>query len=454
MSVTLDTDQPIIASASEKVRAFLLSPALVLLLSTNIVNVGNLVFNVLFSRLLGPDLFSDLALLLTVKLSILCVLSAVQFEIASRVAKLATSQQRYCVDRDLRSVSKILFFAIACCVFSLMTIFWLLFQGSLGFVLANGESLDRYLAFMVFVFAIPFMAPLCLTRGFCQGRMDLKHIVFSAQIEMVVRLFGAILAWILGAGLPGISLAIVLSIVAGWWFAAPRGRNAKFSEEKERLLANIKTHQENPNPVLGNSLLLASLPWAALQLGQVIALDGDFLAIKFLFGTQESGQAAVAVLVQRILFFGSFGLAAAMLPMAASATSRTELIKAVKPIIVLFATTMIPVMALLSLFPDLFVAFAFGDEYEGSSKALVYSCLSGVAFVVIYLVSTLFMATSRPKIGYAVLGFSVAQLLFLICLPLLLPGIEALTLIKIKAILLSVLCIIFLTWAWNAFSRI
>ena len=39
------------------------TPAVVVFLSSNFVNVGNLVFNMIFSRLMGPELFGVLAML-------------------------------------------------------------------------------------------------------------------------------------------------------------------------------------------------------------------------------------------------------------------------------------------------------------------------------------------------------------------------------------------------------
>ena len=67
--------------------ALVASPVIVIFLSSNFVNVGNLLFNVLFSRWMGPALFGDLAILLTVKLALLGVLGALGSAVSQRVAQ-------------------------------------------------------------------------------------------------------------------------------------------------------------------------------------------------------------------------------------------------------------------------------------------------------------------------------------------------------------------------------
>ena len=65
----------------------IMGPAAILFVSANIANAANLLFNMIFARLMGPALFADLTLLLTLKLGVLSFLGALQFAFAEQSAK-------------------------------------------------------------------------------------------------------------------------------------------------------------------------------------------------------------------------------------------------------------------------------------------------------------------------------------------------------------------------------
>ena len=64
-----------------------MGPAAILFVSANIANAANLLFNMIFARLMAPALFADLTLLLTLKLGVLSFLGALQFAFAEQSAK-------------------------------------------------------------------------------------------------------------------------------------------------------------------------------------------------------------------------------------------------------------------------------------------------------------------------------------------------------------------------------
>jgi O-antigen/teichoic acid export membrane protein len=64
----------------------LTNPVFLIFLSSNVGNVGNLAYNVLFSRALGPALFGELSVLMTVTLSVLAILSALQLSLSREVS--------------------------------------------------------------------------------------------------------------------------------------------------------------------------------------------------------------------------------------------------------------------------------------------------------------------------------------------------------------------------------
>ena len=225
----------------------------VLFLSANLVNAGNLLFNVLFGRWLGPELFSDLALLLTIKLSLMSIFVALQIKITDYTAKMGAEERfafLYWINRQIRT-----FILVTAAITAPLIWCFYHFEHILPF---TSPHLLPALAL-----CFPVMVLLCLKRGIAQGEMALKNIIFSAQAEMGIRLIGSALAWHLGFGLEGVSIVIALSIIAGYIFAG--------------------TSKIQPAPIPHNHwrpIFLGLAPWAALQLAQVLHLDAEAIAAK------------------------------------------------------------------------------------------------------------------------------------------------------------------------------
>ncbi len=419
------------------------NPALLLFVSTNVVNAGNLLFNILLSRWMGPQLYGDLAILVTVKLSILSILNAVQFEVASRVARLPAKQDQLVHGHCINQLNLKLLAVGGIAFLSLVAAWYFLHQ----------EDSNLATAYLVFAISLPFMTPLSLVRGWSQGALDLSRIIWSAQAEMMVRLVGSAIAWHLGAGLLGIALAIALSIIIGWYCAKP-GLHRKTAGQR------VRPSRQNHDPAVAfgeqfhlHKLLLASLPWAALQLGQVLALDGDFLVAKVFLDSHQGGLTAVTALVQRTLFFGCFGLAVAVLPAAAMVGSKKQMRDALKPVVMLFVATALPSLAMLFAFPDILINLVFGSQFIGAAQSLGYAGISGSCFVGIYILATFFLARSRTRMGYVVFFFSILISIALAMIALFWPQADMHSLIIAKAILLSISFIFMLGLAGNEYKQ-
>ncbi len=164
--------------------AILASPAVAMFLSSNVANAGNLVFNMLFGRWMGPALFADLATLLTLKLSLLAVLGAVQMA----VSQVVSGREAGYGAAGLRWLNRVGF------IFMGLVLPFLVppaMAGDLGTALGLGSDG----ALVVMLLALPVTVPLCVCRGVATGRLDVGRIVWSANLEMAVRLGGSVILW-------------------------------------------------------------------------------------------------------------------------------------------------------------------------------------------------------------------------------------------------------------------
>ena len=83
------------------------TPAVIIFLSYNFVNIGNLLFNLVFSRLMGPELSGLLAFFLTAKLALLGFFAAFQMGVSKLLAS-SLHSQRCEVEQALSRINRFL----------------------------------------------------------------------------------------------------------------------------------------------------------------------------------------------------------------------------------------------------------------------------------------------------------------------------------------------------------
>ncbi|MCB1332948.1 MAG: hypothetical protein KDK26_04690 [Roseivivax sp.] len=374
------------AGAMRRVIALALTPAVIVFAASNFVNLGNLAFNMVFSRLMGPELFGLLALLLTIKLALLGVLGAVQSAVSQTVAAAGDDGTERALSRVNRSLLSWLVFPVVSLAAGL-----LLAQTVGARLFAPAPLLALLLA------ALPFGASLSLLRGVAYGRMNAGRIALSANVEMAVRLGGALVAWQAGLGIGGVVLAISLSIAAGW--AALAG-----------LLPTPAADRAAARPML-RILILGALPFALLQVAQVMALDGDIFLASALLPAAEAGKLAALSLVQRIQFFACVALASVLLPgVVIAARTGKDALSAALPVAALFGAVSLVLLALASVMPGLLIGVLVGPAYLDAAPVLIMAVAAAVAFTFSYLCAT-FLAALGNRTGIVlVLAGALVQL--------------------------------------------
>jgi len=147
--------------------------------------------------------------------------------------------------------------------------------------LSTSLNFSSPLALSLLALAIPFFLPMVIYRGLTQGLIDVPKIILSIQAEWILRLLGSILLWKIGLGLPGIAVAVGLSILAGFLF----------STDKEDLKVR-KTALKTATTRETKAISALALPYLILQVAQVLVLDSDIIIAKALFSAETAGLVA------------------------------------------------------------------------------------------------------------------------------------------------------------------
>jgi O-antigen/teichoic acid export membrane protein len=343
--------------------AMIASPVVLIFLSSNFVNIGNLVFNMLFSRWMGPELYSDLALVQTIKLFILAIFGSLQLAVTRHVA-IRFEQD----NQALSQFNKFTF--ISLCLVTPFLMYYI-YSFDIGQMLGMQQPKLLLIIFLSF----PFSASLSILRGVVQGQIDVKAILLSANVEMVVRLTGAIFLWQMGYGIEGVIASITVSIIAGWLVISNK-------------LPKIKIKPSLPKG-LSSTLAKIALPFALLQASQVLLLDGEIFAAKIIFDETTAGLIAAAGLFQRIEFFACFGLVGILIPTVAKAVARGESgIAPLFPVAILFALVTIVIICAVFFMPKTLTTLLVGSQYLLSKNLLLYAAGAASAFTFSYLLVT------------------------------------------------------------------
>ena len=416
------------AASSHKLAAamaLLGSPFVIIFLSSNIVNVGNLAFNLLFSRWMGPEVFGDLAVTLTLMLAVMGVLTAAQMAVSQMVASVDEAG-RSALLTSLANINRLVMGGASLALPAVLLAIWL---GNPGAALGMSDPM----ALLVLALAVPFVGPLSLVRGVINGNIDVKRIVLSAQGEMIVRLALAIIAWQAGFGLIGVVWSLAISLVVGWAIMgrvlpAPAQLLPRFGVEERKLAKRVG---------------LIALPFAMLQAAQVVLLDGDVFLAKLLLTEREAGLVAALSLVQRIQFFACFALASILLPSVSRAVANGgNGLREALPVGALFLAVAVPFIAGAILVPDLMIRVFFGAAYLDAQPALLPTALAACAFTGVYLVAT-FMAGHNVRTGiWLICAAAPVQIGAILLAAQILPGFDLASLLWVKLTCMGVLVMV------------
>lgn len=398
----------------------LLGPAAALFISANIANVANLAFNMVFARIMGPAAFADLTLLLTLKLGILSFLSALQFAFAELTAKEDDVQQsrrraQSLSWRSLKLSIPVMFIFIA-----------------LANYISGSLNLSSPIALSVLALAIPFFLPMVIYRGLTQGLIDLPKIILSIQTEWIIRLFGSLLLWKMGLGLPGIAVAVGLSILAGFIFST---RKDDLKSQSFRRTPRLDTQTK--------ALAVVAMPYLILQIAQVLVLDSDILIAKVSFSPETAGLVAGLLLIQRVFFFAFLSCSMILQPFVAK---QKEDQRSPRELLVLLgAIALITVGAMIVVLPnsDLIVRIMLGEEYQALSSIVWISALTGAVFIGSHLCAIYQIAQGKSFAALVVLCFGAIQLISLSTVNHLFPDIGLHIYFSLK-LLIQIACAVIL----------
>jgi O-antigen/teichoic acid export membrane protein len=339
------------------------------LISSAVVHLGNYLFNVVMGRALGPALFSDLAVIVTLLLVVTLAAGSLQ----TAAAKAATEPGGEATQEWLRRRA----------VFGGLAASGLLALGS-GTLAAFFNASSPW-PFVIFGLGLPALFAQAVDRGFLQGGTRFGRLAFSYQTEMWIRLGGAALLVWAGFGLNGAVAALSLSFVASWLAARPRPPQVITKASRRPIGA-----------VAGAAAFLA--------LGEVLVNHSDLLIVKHFSEPAVAGAYGAIAVMGRVPLLVAWSLAALAFPFVAAGNGAAR-----RRTLVVVAAMGAAVTAASWAIPETLIGLLFGDGFSAFAPYLGPYALATSLFALARTIGFLDLAVGRHRGAVLVLAAGMCQ---------------------------------------------
>lgn len=315
----------------------IITPVRFFVISTMIVNGGNYLYNLVLGRILTPQAFSEAGLMITLLLVFSFI--AMTFQIVSTKFSIELhGQQLHAFKTWIRKTGLI--------SGSIICFFILLFQSSISDFFQLGQSWTL----VIFACALPVYFMMSVERGEVQGKEAFYTLSSSYQLEVWVR-FGAtllLIQWMEWPVAESISIAIVLSIVAGYFATGTKVRfntsSANFDMQKKVLRFFLLT--------------------AGYECAQILINYSDILLVKHYFDATQAGLYTSISLIGRMIYFVTWMVVMVLIPKVIRAKKEGgDFKKSLVSYFGIIAGLSSALILAAYLFPNLIVLNLFGASY-------------------------------------------------------------------------------------------
>lgn len=368
------------------------SASLLLMISMTVVNAGNYVYNLVMGRWLGPALFADISLIVTLLLVITFITVPLQLT-AARYAAIHSADGDQAA---LASVQRGLTWAAI-----------LIGAGFAAFFTLGAPVLARFfqasspLPFVFFGLALPFGFAQGVNRGILQGQMRFTTLAITYQVEMWSRLLiGIFLVW-MGLSVNGAVLGISFSFIATWLSTLPARKGlpaaAPLTPDMRKVIAGF------------------ALPVMTAQVGQILINNSDILLVRRYYTPQPAGQYAALALIGRIVFFATWSVVTTMFPIVTQKHKKGEPYQHLLWVsLAIVAAIAVPVTLLALTFPEAIVRPLFGEKYLGIAPLLWLYALATTLYALANVVVNYRLSLGKGReTGFAIAA-GIAQVVGII----------------------------------------
>lgn len=391
-----------------KINKSILGGSFILLITFNIFNVLNLIYNLVMVRLLSLEDYGTLSSLIY-----LVIIFAVFSEsIQTVISKYSATETNPGKIKNLikKSIRKATLYSIIFFIgYIILAIFLSYFlRISYGLLVVTGLSIFT-----------SFLVP--ITRGALQGMKKFTHLGINMVVEGTIKLLISILLVLAGTKVYGAIAGAIIGTIFAFLIS--------FSSLNE-VWKSKETSSETPE------IYTYTKPVFLVTISIILFLSLDIILAKRFFSPELVGAYAIASTIAKILFIGTQPISRAMFPISASiknlASSKNIIMSSLKMLLLI----LVPSIIIIYFFSGFIIQIYAGKVVDSASSILLYlsiamaflsctnllllyklsvgktkNCSYLIAFVVIEAILLSFFSTSLVSFSIALIASSVIFLI-------------------------------------------
>ncbi len=372
------------AAKPSDLRTRVLSGSMIMLFSSGIVGVTNIIYNLILARSLGAIDFGHASVVYTSLMLTSSVMLAFQLVCSKLVAKNPEVAAQASIYRRLHRRSWQIALVIGCLIVAASPL------------ITYYLNLPRQTYIILLGIGATIYIPLGVRRGLLQGTYDFRRLAANSLLEVMTKFIGALLLLHAGFGVMGVIAAVVASVACAYVASRPR--------KEFKVTTSWQTHVSFDE----------GLQAIVFFVGQAAINNLDIVLVKHFFAPAIAGLYAAVALVGRGVYILCWSVVTGMFPISAGSTDgqgrRTVLHTALLMVVMLTSGfTFLLWLAPESLWVRMLGARFLANSHASFSSLLaLYAALTGV-FCISVVLMTYEMSHRIANTGWLQLAFSGAM---------------------------------------------
>ncbi len=399
-----------------------ISPERFFVLSALAVNGLNYLYNLIMGRMLGPEAFADVALIITLLLMLSFI--ATTFQVVSSKYQIDVSAQEHQALHAflVRSALGIGLF--------IMMLLWV----SSSWLHETLNTSSPWL-FRIFALGVPLYFVLSINRGIHQGKQNFYSLSYTYLFEVIIKLVGSVglLYFFEFDSAISVSFAVLASLIVAYF---PTELKNSWSKLKKPMLS-LKWQKQIQH------FFLVTILYECVQ---VVINSSDIFMVKMFFSNMEAGLYASLALVGRFVYFITWMVVMLVLPKVIYAKKNGENTrKVLMPYLSGIIVFTVFICVICYFFSDYIVLGMFGKAFLSMHSLLYLYAIATSLFAISNLMIYFSLSLEKYIPVYWALLLGVIQVLAI--------GIFHGSLLQVIQIQIIVMAILALTTSYWVFHK-
>lgn len=364
---------------------WLIGGSLILLITFNLFNLLNFIYNFAMARLLS---LSDYGTLVSLNYLII-TFSIFSESIQTVISKYTTNEKESSKVKDIviKSLKKAVHIAFPVFIFYLI----------LSSVLVLFVPIS-YALFALTGLAIFFSLSLPIMRGVMQGKKRFTSLGLNLVAEGSVKLLVSLILVLMGWNVFGALVGVLIGMLSAMIFSTFSLKDILFLKRKKSRTLGIYTYTK---PVfLANASIM-------------LFLSFDILLAKIFFEPRLVGAYAIASTLAKIIFMGTQPISKALFPISTESKTIKDSQKVFMKSFVLLILCLGFSLLILYLIPDFLITIYSGKVVPEASVIILPLSIAMVLLSITNLLLLHRLSRTNLKYPYALLGFIFIEVLLL-----------------------------------------